>query len=307
MPRPARPTTNLDKAIELYESSDLGYQCIANDLNVSKRLLITRLTERGTFRDQRTANNLAMQRGQGTRLASRNLPEDYICTAYADGASENELAKMHDTSRVTIKNILVRHGIPRRGVGDANRLMMADRTPEENARNSQAAHDAVRGSARSWEQRCELASRRHGTVPALATELLYAAWLRLRGLKIVHQHAVGPYNCDLTIPAVGVAVEIFGGNWHGTGKHAGMFAERAQYVLDQGWLLVVVWVDQRKQRLSEASADYIGSLAEQASRDPSLRGQYRVVWGDGEVVPTEGRQLDEFAAVPAHRSGTKRR
>ena len=158
---------------------------------------------------------------------------------------------MHDTSRMTIANILRRHGIPRRGQADANRLMMAGRTPEENARNSAAAHDAVRGSAKSWEQRCAKAGRRHGVVPAIATELLYAAWLRLRGFKIVHQHAVGPYNCDLTIPDAGVAVEIFGGNWHGTGKHAGMFAERAQYILDQGWLLVIVWVDQVKKRLRE--------------------------------------------------------
>jgi very-short-patch-repair endonuclease len=307
VPRPGRPTANLDKAIELYESSDLGYQRIANDLNVPKRLLIARLTERGTFRDQRTANNLAMQRGQGTRLAARSLPEDFICTAYADGASENELAKMHECSRIIIKKILERHGVPRRDNADANRLMMADRTPEENARNSRAAHDAVRGSVKTWEQRSELAKRRHGTVPPYATELLYAAWLRLHGLKIVHQHAIGPYNCDLTIPAVGVAVEIFGGNWHGTGKHAGMFAERAQYILDQGWALVIVWVDQVKKRLSEASANYIASLAEQAGRDPSLRGQYRVIWGDGEVVPTEGRHLDELAAVPAHRSGAKGR
>jgi very-short-patch-repair endonuclease len=296
---------NLDKAIELYESSDLGYQFIANDLNVSKRLLLARLTERGTLRGQQASNNLAMQRGQATRLAARNFPEDFICAAYADGASENELAKMHECSRLIIKKILERHGIPRRDNADANRLMMADRTPEENARNAQAAHDASRGSVKTWEQRCESAKKRHGAVPALATELLYAAWLRLHGLKVVHQHAVGPYNCDLTIPAVGVAVEIFGGNWHGTGKHAGMFAERAQYILDQGWLLVVVWVDQAKKRLAEASADYIVSLVEQAGRDPSLRGQYRVIWGDGEVVPTEGRQLDELAAVPAHRGGRK--
>lgn len=305
MPRPSRPTANLDQAIELYESSDLGYQKIANDLNVSKRVLHDRLAQRGTLRDQRTANKLARDRGEDTRVRMRSFPEDFICTAYADGASENELAKMHDTSRMTITNILRRHGVRRRSNADANRLMMAGRTPEENARNSAAAHDAVRGVAWDWDRRCANAQKRHGTVPAYATELLYAAWLRLRGLQVVHQHAIGPYNCDLTIPAARVAVEIFGGNWHGTGKHAGMFAERAQYILDQGWLLVIVWVDQAKQRLGEASADYIVSLVEQARRDPSLRGQHRVVWGDGEVVATGGRQLDEFATVPAHRSGAK--
>jgi very-short-patch-repair endonuclease len=303
VPRKSFSPVDLDKAVELYESSDVSFDRISRDLGVPRRILREQLVQRGTLRDRRTAIALARQRGEATRIARRGLPEEFICDAYVNGTSENELAKMHDTSRMTINNILRRNDIERRGSADANRLMMANRTPEENARNAQAAHDAVRGSVRPWEQRCELAKRRHGTVPPYATELLYAAWLRLRGYKIVHQHAVGPYNCDLTIPAIGVAVEIFGGNWHGSGKHAGMFAERAQYILDQGWLLVVVWVDQVKKRLAEASADYIASLAEQASRDPSLRGQYRVIWGDGEVVPTQGRQLDEFATVPAHRSG----
>jgi len=302
MPAP-RPAANLDEAVELYESTDLGYDRIAEELHVPRRQLRKKLIERGTLRDARTANRLARQRGLATAMASRGLPVEAICTAYINGASENEVAKMHGTSRATVKTILQRNGIPRRSNADANRLMMAGRTPEENARNSEAAHDAIRGTAKSWEQRCEYARRRHGTVPANATELLYAAWLRLRGLKVVHQHAIGPYNCDLTIPAVGVAVEIFGGNWHGHGKHAATFAERAQYILDQGWLLVVVWVDQREKRLSEPSADYLATLIEQARRDPSLRGQYRVVWGDGQVVPTEGRQLDEFARVPARRSG----
>ena len=290
MPAP-RPVANLDKAIELYESGDRGYEPIATELNVPSRLLKQRLAERGTLRDQRTANNLARARGEASRIAGRGLPEDFICAAYADGASENELAKIHDTSRVAIASILRRNGVQRRSVADANRLMMADRTPEENARNSEAAHDAIRGTVKSQEKLCEYARRRHGTIPANATELLYAAWLRLRGFKVVHQHAVGPYNCDLTIPAVGVAVEIFGGNWHGHGKHAATFAERAQYILDQGWLLVIVWVNQREKRLSEASADYLAALIEQARRDPSLRGQYRVIWGDGQVVPTEGCQL----------------
>lgn len=303
MPRKAFSTTNLDQAIELYESGDLGYERIATDLNVPRKVLQRRLAERGTLRDQKTANAAARARGEATRIASRALPEDFICTAYTDGTSENELAKMHNTSRMTITTILRRYDVPRRSIADANRLMMAGRTPEENARNSEAAHDAIRGTAKSWEKRCEYARRRHGTVPANATELLYAAWLRLHGLKIVHQHAIGPYNCDLTIPAVGVAVEIFGGNWHGYGKHAAIFTERAQYILDQGWLLVIIWVNQREKRLSESSADYLAALAEQARRDPSLRGQYRVIWGDGQAVPTEGRQLDEFATVPAHRSG----
>lgn len=269
MPRPGRPTVNLDKAVELYESSDLGYLRIADDLNVPKRLLIERLKQRGTFRDRRTANNLARQRGESTRMTMRELPEDFICVSYVSGASENELAKTHGTTRAIIKAILKHHGVTRRTVAEANKLMMTGRTSEENARNVLAANAARRGAKHSWEKRCARAERVHGTVPANATELLYAAWLRLRGHEVIHQHAVGPYSCDLTSGPV--AMEVFGGNWHGYGKHAEIFAERAQYILDQGWLLVIIWVNQHEKRLAEASADYLAALIEQASRDPSLR------------------------------------
>lgn len=304
----------LSEAIQLYESSDRGYQPIAREMGISATLMRRELVARGTFRDQRTANIAARVRGETTRMAQRALPEQAICDAYLAGASENGLSKEHGVTRDVIRRILLRFGVERRSVTGANQLMMSKRTPEENMRNAQAAHDAIRGvrytaaqvlagTARgayvpTAEQMCERAQRREGTVTTFATELLYAAWLRLRGVEFIQQKAIGPYNCD--IAAGQVAIEIFGGNWHGGGYHAEMFAERAQYIIDQGWLLVIVWVDQSHQRLTEASADYLAVLIEEANRDPSLRGQLRMVWGDGQEVPTGDRELREFAAVPTH-------
>lgn len=302
MPTPSRPLDNLDEAIRLYETGGRGYERIADETNVPRRILKARLAERGTLRDQRSANALARARGEATRIRARGLPEGDVRDAYLAGASENQIAKQYGWSRIVVTGILDRSGIPRRGNAEANRLMMAKRTPEENARNSVAAHDAVRGRHWSPEEKIAHAASLHGKHPGYALELLYDAWLRLRGIECVPQHAIGPYNCDLG--AAPVAVEIFGGNWHGTGRHAATFAERSQHILDQGWNLMIVWADQARQGLAEASADYVAAFVEESRRDPSLRGEYRVVWGDGQVVPTAGRHLHEFAAVPP-RAGRK--
>lgn len=300
MPAPLGVTPDLLEAVELYESSDLGAGVAAEQFGVTRDRLVPVLKKRGTYRTQTVANNLARERGEVTRIVNSGLPTGDICAAYEAGMSENELARTHGTTRNTIGKILRYGGVQRRTMTEANRLMAAGRTPEENARNSEAAHAAVRGVKHTWEQRCSIAKGNHGRVTCWATELVYEAWLRLRDIQCVTQHAIGPYNCDLA--AEPVAVEIFGGQWHGSGKHAASFAERGHYILDQGWALVIVWVDQQSQRLGEASADYVASFIKEARSDPALRGQYRVIWGDGEVVPTAGRQLDDFASVPPRRS-----
>lgn len=304
MPRPRR-SANLGHAIQVYETTDRGYQSIAKEFQVSYRLLRDALIERGTLRDQRAANRLARERGEATRVAKRGgpLPDGDICAAYNAGMSEAELARTHGVSRDVIRRVLERNEVKRRTVAEALQLVQDARTPEEKARNAEAAHAAVRGRHWTFAQKCTHANSRHGKRTAVAAELLYDAWLRLRGIHTIPQFAIGPYNCDLA--AEPVAVEIFGGNWHGSGKHAATFAERAHYILNEGWCLAIVWVDQSRQRLSEASADYLAALIEQARRDPSLRGQYRVIWGDGQVVSTAGRELDDFARVPPRRRTPK--
>lgn len=311
MPRPGRPDDNLDDAVAAYKSSDRGISPIADEFNVGRRKLHARLVQRGTLRSQADANRLAMARGQDTRAAARTaLPVDAVVRAYLGGDSVNGIAKRTGVSRSEIERVLRTNGVRLRGLAEANRVMMARRTPEENARNAEAAHAATRGVPQSpqrialarqrklsFETKCLRASTLHGVPTSNPLELLYAAWLRDRGVETVPQYAVGPYNIDLA--AEPVAVEVFGGNWHGWGHHAAVVEERSRYLLDRGWFLVVVWVNQTSQGLSERSADQLVAFVEQARRDPTLRGQYRMIWGDGEVVPVGGRDLHQLARVPA--------
>lgn len=293
MPAESTPS-NLDDAVRIYESGESLSEA-ERRTGVPRKTIRQAIEDRGTFRIP----------------VIPTLPADEIIATYSAGTSENRLATEYGVTRHRIAQILTENGIPRRGVTNANRLMMTDRSPQENRRNTQAAHDAVRGvkwtadriaaakGRQPSREAQELGARtRHGRIPSHAGELLYAAWLRLRGYDVIHQHAVGPYNCDLTVGTV--AVEIFGGHWHGYGYHARVFAERSRYILDQGWNMVFVWVNEPNGLLSEASADYIAAFIEETRSDPSIRGQYRVVWGDGKEVPTAGRNLDEFAVRPSY-------
>lgn len=231
-------------------------------------------------------------------------PEDLI-QRYLAGESANALAKRYGVSRGAVEHFLDRAGIPRRGPAEANRLLAAQRTPEERKRYAEAANAACRGKPQSFEHRCKIAlAKERSQAHVSPDELLLQEWLRQRGIEATLQKAIGPYNADLA--AYPVAVEIFGGNWHAYGRHATRFPERARYFLNQSWNLVIVWVMDRRRwqgaiPLTPAAADYIASFVDQTRRDPSIRGQYRVIWGDGKEAAIDGLELHELALVPSRR------
>lgn len=220
------------------------------------------------------------------------LPDDVLVSEYAAGASVNALAAKYGAARSTIERRLTRRGIILRGLTDANRMSMAVRSPGENARNTAAAHAASRGRKATIEERCRTAltkERRQSHVsPA---EMLLAEWLA--DLGPVPQKAIGPYNVDLAIDPV--AVEIFGGGWHASGRHAARTPKRFRYLFDAGWNVLVIWVDRRNHPLGVDAADEVRTFAEESRRDPAFRRQHRVIWGDGKPAPARGLNLDQLA------------
>ena len=223
---------------------------------------------------------------------------DYLVERYERGESVKAIATDLGMTRANLTRFLRMNGVKLRDSAEANRVMAARRTPEENARNAEAAHAAVRGTRQTAEHRARIAQAKHGMPSGSALEMLYAEWLS--DLQPVHQFAVGPYNCDLMIEPV--AVEINGGHWHAHGHHAARAQSRAQYILDQGYNIVFVWVTSRTGGARVESADYIRSFVQQTRLDPALRGQYRMVWGDGQVTTAGGTNVYELSRVPP-RSG----
>jgi hypothetical protein len=228
------------------------------------------------------------------------LPDDEIIRRYVEGESEKMLAERFGVSRAVIRRRLLKRGIDPRGRSESMRVRMANTPPEERRRLAAAAHDAVRGRIRSWDERVQAAQTRELRQTHVGpAELLMQRWLADRGITSVPQQAVGIYNVDLGLHPV--AVEIFGGNWHGHGGHRSSAGKRFRYILDQGWCVVIIWVDRREYPLHPLAADYVITRLEHARRDPSLRGKYWVIRGDGQEIAAAEVNVEHIALVPSGR------
>ena len=302
MPAPA-PPANLENAVRDYVSGE-GCQVASARHRVSQQRLRAALIARGLWRDSAARYGLAKTKTGKALAAKAALPVDDIVARYLAGESTNALAKAFGVSRKSIDYRLDAAGVTRRGPTEANRLMASKRTPEENAANVRRAHEATRGRTRSIEERSKGAATReqrgtHGS----DLERALADMLRTRGLDVTTQKAVGPYNVDIATRTV--AVEVFGGGWHAYGGHRERASERLRYILDQGWNLVIVWASRERWPIGPGACDYIVAFDELARRDPSIRGEYRVIWGDGQDATTQCLDVDDISVKPT-RSGRNR-
>lgn len=287
------PPESVDNAVADYVAGESCEVC-ARRHRVSESRLRGILRDRGVWRspaERRKLGSIKLSAARRTRL-----PDDEIAARYQAGESENSIAKSLGISRGAIRTRLIDAEVPIRGTAEANRLMMAARTPEENRLNTAAAHQAVRGRKSSFDERCRRAKLNEERVAGqVEVERTLSALLAERGIETIPQKAIGPYNVDLG--AAPVAVEVFGGTWHLSGRHAARATERFRYILDQGWNVIIVWVDGRRWPLSSDGADDVASFIEQARRDPSTVSKYRVIRGDGEFVTAGESDDDHFALV----------
>jgi very-short-patch-repair endonuclease len=202
---------------------------------------------------------------------------------------------------------LVEAGIePRdRSAGQSNRLRLM--SPEARLALSDKAHSAVRGVSQSEEHRCKIALgvERKGLVVSPKDKTL-KEWLEGLGVDTVPLKAVGRYNVDIALTESRVAVEIFGGHWHMVGRHAARYRKRFDYLLDRGWLPVVVWVT-TSYRLSYAVADQIFAWHEGRRAGETFRRQEHVIRGDGYVAAVDQIDPDNGAIVMGFNPGNDQR
>lgn len=211
------------------------------------------------------------------------VPIAELLSRYRAGESENALATAFGVSRPAIRKRLLEAGITPRDGSAAMLLRMAGTTAEQRASLSTAAHDAVRGKRQSDAHRCAIATTRQrlqsGTSPG---EMALAEMLAARGISTVPQQAIGPYNCDLG--AAPVAVEVFGGGWHWSGRHILRAPERFRYILNAGWNILAVKIDSKRSPLTDTTADHITAYIETARRYPARYREYRVIGSAGELL-----------------------
>lgn len=176
---------------------------------------------------------------------------------------------------------------------EASALRYAGTTPEYRQAITVAAHDAVRGSNRTFDELCR---RAIGVERARSNQSAVERAMLAMLPDATPCKAIGPYNVDLALGTV--AVEIFGGGWHGGGHHAARWPERIRYLLDQGWSVVVVWVQQPRYPLTVAAAEYVIALSEFTRSNPTATAQYRVIRGNGQVIVRGCANDDHFPLKP---------
>lgn len=224
------------------------------------------------------------------------LDIDYIVEEYLAGKSEYALANELGVSRNVIRTRLLEADIEPRSHSEAGLVRAAQMTPAERMAQAAAAHEAATGRPKTFEEQCLAAlTRQHNRVGISRNERRLAKMLSRRNIIVVPQEAIGPYNCDLG--AYPIAVEVYGGNWHWHGHHLERVPERFRYILNAGWHILVV-ADTQSFPLTEDTADYVAAYIQAARSDPTLRREYRVVWGAGEFTTSGSLDDDEISIEP---------
>ena len=118
--------------------------------------------------------------------------------------------------------------------------------------------------------------------------------LEERNVSPARQVAVGPYNVDFAID--GTAIEVNGGAWHSVKSRRTHEASRLNYILDNGWNIIVIW-DTTHRPIDAGGADKVASLLQFIRDNPTHVCQYWVVRGDGQLATFGCGNLDQSALV----------
>lgn len=228
----------------------------------------------------------------GEMTARKQIDADYLVREYLAGASELALSKALGVNRRAIRRCLIERGITPRTQSEAERIKWRLMPADKRRAQVTAAHAAVRGTRKSIESKIAHAKTVEAKQLHISPlERAFGWLLEDRGIVVTHQRAIGPYNCDLA--AEPVAVEIFGGNWHFSGRHLARTPERFRYLMKAGWhvLAVVVSEDTPPQPL----ADYIARYIKRARRNPAARREYRVIRRGGQTLAAGGVDDDNVS------------
>lgn len=205
---------------------------------------------------------------------------DDLIERYKAGVSENQLAQEVGVNRSTIRKRLLEAGINPRSQSESEAVKWSRMTDSQRAAQVAAAHDACRGRPVTEDELAARAKTREGNLRynVSGDEIRLGKWLLKLGLPIIHNKAIGPYNCDIgTGPII---VEVWGGNWH---PKVGEI-ERTKYILDAGYSVIFIDLNQKRFPLTRRVTNYIVSLLEHASANPTAPRQYWMVRGDGELI-----------------------
>lgn len=167
----------------------------------------------------------------------------------------------------------------------------------DSAYKTRAAHNAVRGSKRTIEDLEKRALGKEKTPPKMSRwEALFADWLTSQGIDFTFSKAFGKYNFDFAV-GDSVAVELYGGAFHADGRAAARLNDRMSYILNRGWNIYIIWCLSKEKTIFPSCFDDFILFLQHTRSNKAFRGQYRVIWSDGDSIAMGSFERDYRAAV----------
>jgi len=283
MPTPVLNPPNLNDAIEHYRAGATIENC-ARECGLGKTTFRKRLSDAGVPVRSTWGS-------RGIKPTPANLVEDFL-----SGESVKSLATRHGLMRPSVYRMLAEAGIDGRDRSTAMAVRWSRATAAQRAAMLDRTHEAVRGVPQSVERRVQIAEGKAGRARS-PYETALAALLASLSHDVELGTVCGKYNIDLTVEAV--AVEVFGGGWHNSPEHRATFGERSRHILDAGYQLAVVWVDQVKYPLNIRCAQHLDTLVQISRGHPSIRRQHWVIRGDGKFLAAREDDGDEVPFITA--------
>ena len=235
-------------------------------------------------------------------ITTANL--DDLVSRYQAGESELKLAGEFQVSRSVIRRRLVKAGITPRNGSQANIASMSLMTFKQRQARTAASHIVSKVRFQPLAEREMRAKTRERKGLGISKiEIILTEMLRDKGIpNITLQKAVGKYNIDIAIEEPRIAVEVYGGGFHSATRHIRREGERVPYLLNGGWNMVIIWVEAKRHPLTIDTANYIVTFAQSLSGNESQRGEYRMIWGDGDTITTAHLEFYDFAGIkcPSH-------
>lgn len=240
-----------------------------------------------------TIREIATELGVGCTTISRRLKSNgvvitdrrvidldvtEIVARYNSGESIKKLAEAYNVSRSVIRKRLENAGIVLRDVSTARELAVSRFTPEQRAEYVKPAHDAIRGKTYTHEEKCHRALSRQNSFNSFGSpyETAVADELTQRGVKFIPQFAIDIYNVDFAVGDY-IALEVYGGGWHCTGRAAARFSDRSEKIFDTDRAIVICWFSMNTVANIPAIADYLIALDKILRSDPSSRRKHYVI------------------------------
>ena len=293
---------NMPNKLSSVQSQDLINKYIAgrNTVELSREFNISSSTVRCYL--IRGGEEIRGHMGGGNpKWVSPNL--NAIVKRYISGESINELSKELKISRSTLRKRFDEVGIQRRNVDEAQIVYVRHNPHAAKLRSAKGGHGNF-GIKRTEHElaKSALTKERKGSLDSFHEVNLYK-FLIERGYKPIPQKAIGRYNVDLSVSSW--AIEIFGTQHYQiirSGESA-FYAHRFKYILDLGWNLFCIWLYPRHQGISIAASNYLISELNLTKDLPASRGEYRMIWCDGNLISSDSLDLNNLTLVLPSRHG----